>query len=131
MRAAITYVPYQDLENKQMLCDLLDTPGDYAHHVRRYSNSLTTQMVFGFRTSEHTDPKLRQLFESFGKWGELAQGASSQLLDLFPLLRSLPPFLRPNYRYAQALHREEMKLYFGHWMSTKEKLKNGTGKVRR
>jgi hypothetical protein len=63
MRAAITYVPYQDLENKQMLRDLLDEPHDFVNHIRRYSNSLTTQMVFGFRTTSNADSKLRQLFD--------------------------------------------------------------------
>ncbi|KAI8939893.1 hypothetical protein NX059_003622 [Plenodomus lindquistii] len=127
MRAAITYVPYQDLENKQMLKDLLEAPKDFVHHVRRYSNSLTTQMVYGFRTPDRNDRKLKQLFESFDHWGELASGASAQLLDLFPVLRRLPPFIRPNYRYAQNLHKIEMDLYLGHWMDTKKALKSGTG----
>jgi hypothetical protein len=42
---ARTYVPYQMLENKQMLNDLLDTPDDFLKHIRRYSNALTTTMV--------------------------------------------------------------------------------------
>ncbi|KAF2827188.1 cytochrome P450 [Ophiobolus disseminans] len=128
MRAATTYLPYQDLENKQMLVDLLDSPRNFVEHIRRYSNSLTTQMVFGFRTTSHTDSKLRQLFDCFEKWGELAAGPSSQLLDIYPVLRRLPPFLRPNYRYAQGLHKTEMELYLGHWMATKRGLENGTGK---
>lgn len=36
VQAARTYVPYQDLENKQMLNDLLDTPDDFVYHMRRY-----------------------------------------------------------------------------------------------
>lgn len=129
MRAAITYVPYQDLENKQMLRDLLDSPNDFVNHIRRYSNSLTTQMVFGFRTTSNADPKLRQLFDCFEKWGALAAGASSQLSDLYPILRRLPPVLRPNYRYAEDFHKKEMELYFGHWMETKKGLENGSGTV--
>jgi hypothetical protein len=70
-------------------------------------------------------------FQGFEKWGELAQGASAQLLDLYPIFRQLPPFLRPNYRYAQQLHKKEMELYLGHWMDTKAGLENGTGKVKR
>jgi hypothetical protein len=57
------------------------------------------------------------------------QGASSQLLDLYPILQKLPPFLRPNYNYARELHRKEMGLYLGHWMNTKEALHDGTAKV--
>jgi hypothetical protein len=63
VRAAETYVPYQDLENKNMLLGLLDQPTEFVDHLRRYSNSLTTQMVYGFRTPNIDDPKLKQLFE--------------------------------------------------------------------
>lgn len=59
------------------------------------------------------------------------QGASSQLLDLYPLLQKLPVFCRPNYNYARELHREEMSLYLSHWMNTKKGLQDGTGKVRK
>lgn len=63
IRAAVTYVPYQVLENKQMLADLVDTPHEFVNHIRRFSNSLTTQMVFGVRTHTHEDPRLQQLFK--------------------------------------------------------------------
>jgi hypothetical protein len=62
IKAAKTYVPYQDLENKNMLLDLLETPDMFIDHIRRYTNSLTTQMIFGFRTTSIHDPKLKQLF---------------------------------------------------------------------
>ena len=44
---ARSYVPYQLLENKQMLHDMLQQPDGFLEHVRRYSNALTTSMVFG------------------------------------------------------------------------------------
>ena len=62
-KAAVTYVPYQDLENKNMLLGLLDEPDQFVKHLQRYAVSLTTQMVFGFRTSAIDDPKVAQLFE--------------------------------------------------------------------
>jgi hypothetical protein len=62
VRAAVTYVPYQDLENKRMLLDFLVKPAEFVGHIRRYTNSLTTQMIFGFRTVDSNDPKLKQLF---------------------------------------------------------------------
>lgn len=149
VRAAITYVPYQDLENKRMILDILDEPAAFVDHIRRYTNSLTTQMIFGFRTVDSNDPMLKQLFhvrlscrfcigliksdnlemQGFELWGELVQGASSQLLDLYPILQNLPSFLRPNYNYARELHRNEMALYRGYWMNTKKGLEDGTGLV--
>lgn len=62
IKAARSYVPYQDLENKAMLLGFLQTPELFIQHLRRYSNSLTTQMIFGFRTTDLDDPKFKQLF---------------------------------------------------------------------
>lgn len=64
LKAAVTYVPYQDLENKQLLVGLLDEPEEFVDHLRRYSNSLSTQMIFGYRTPSKEDPDLKQLFEA-------------------------------------------------------------------
>lgn len=63
IKAARSYVPYQDLENKQMLSGFLDQPDRFIDHIRRYTNSLTTQMVFGFRTTSINDTKLIHLYE--------------------------------------------------------------------
>jgi hypothetical protein len=63
IKASISYVPYQDLENRQMLLGFLDSPGRWVDHVRRYTNALTTQMVFGFRTVSIDDKNMHTLFE--------------------------------------------------------------------
>jgi hypothetical protein len=63
VNAARTYVPYQDLENKAMLSGLLDNPGDFIEHLRRYTASITTQMTFGFRTTSLEDKRFQEAFE--------------------------------------------------------------------
>ncbi|KAK2784681.1 hypothetical protein FQN52_008909 [Onygenales sp. PD_12] len=65
INAAKSYVPYQNLENKQMLSDMLDRPELFVQHLRRYTSSLTTQMLFGVRTCAMDDPFITQLFEVF------------------------------------------------------------------
>ena len=64
IKTAVAYIPYQDLENKHMLLGLLDQPNNFVSHLRRYANSLTTQMVFGFRTLSTEDPRLLQFFKA-------------------------------------------------------------------
>jgi hypothetical protein len=66
IKAATTYVPYQDLESKQMLLGLLDQPGGFVEEIQRFTISLTTQMIYGFRTSAIGDPKVNQFFEVSG-----------------------------------------------------------------
>ena len=67
--------------------------------------------------------------QGFEKWAEVTGSAAAQVLDLFPILQKLPKALVPNYRYAEALHKEEKKLYVGHWLNAKKAIKDGTGKV--
>ncbi|EXJ79927.1 cytochrome P450 oxidoreductase [Capronia epimyces CBS 606.96] len=127
IKAAVTYVPYQDLENKMLLTGLLDSPDEFLNHIRRFSYSLATQMIFGVRCPDINDPNIQQLFWSFEHWGELAGSASAQLVDLYPILQKLPRAIAPNVRYAENLHEIEKKLYVGLWMQAKRGLENGTG----
>lgn len=62
IKVASKYVPYQDLENKFLLVDLLDSPDALFNHFRRFSYSLSTQMIFGFRCPSFDDPMLEKLF---------------------------------------------------------------------
>lgn len=141
---AATYLPYQDLENKVLLANLLDTPDDLLPHIRRASYSLSTQMIFGFRCINNQDPKLLQLFhvyrippgqgvanmlQGFDKWSALSGSASAQLADLYPALQKLPNFIAPNVRYARKLHEAEKKMYLGHWARTKQAIVDGRGLV--
>ncbi|KAK5162733.1 uncharacterized protein LTR77_011216 [Saxophila tyrrhenica] len=127
IKAAVTYVPYQDLENKVMLQGFLDDPEHFLGHLRRYTFSLSTQIVFGYRAPDTQDPNLQQLFWSFERWSKLAGSASAQLTDLFPAIQSLPRFLSPQVREAEWLHGKEKDLYVRLWMRAKRGLEAGTG----
>ncbi|RYP69934.1 hypothetical protein DL771_005794 [Monosporascus sp. 5C6A] len=128
IKAARTYVPYQDLENKAMLVGFLDQPALFIDHIRRYTNSLSTQMMFGFRTTSLDDPKLKQLYHGFEEFGKVLRAETAALVDLFPLLRYLPDFLLPLRRHAKELHKKECDLFVGHYANTKRRLKEGTAK---
>lgn len=130
VKAATSYVPYQDLESKQLLADFLTSPDLFEDHIKRYTHSQTTQIVFGFRTTTIDDPNLKQFFKSFEEVVMAALGNSAALLDLFPVLRRLPEILLPMKQRARRLHEIEEKLYRRHWLRSKERIKQGTLKVR-
>lgn len=123
---AQNYVPYQMLENKQMLYDLLDTPQDFLKHIRRYSNALTTSMVFGWRTPTYHSPAMEQLFDGFSEFAEINQTGTAALIDFFPLLRNLPDWVLPTQRKARELHKAERELYLSHWLRAKDEIRKGT-----
>ncbi|KAK2607111.1 hypothetical protein N8I77_005815 [Diaporthe amygdali] len=130
INASKGYVPYQDLESKQMLCGILDQPQLFIDHIRRFTNSLTTQMVFGFRTIDIHDEDLKKLYHCVEKWSDVMASSAAATLEVFPILRKLPDFMLPMRRYAQELHREEKILYVGHWMDTKRKILQNTAKAK-
>ncbi|KAL3459690.1 cytochrome P450 [Aspergillus heterothallicus] len=119
-----SYVPYQMLENKQMLYEFLTQPDDFLKHIRRYSNALTTTMVFGWRTPTYEDQKMKQLFDGFSEFAAINQTGAAAFIDFFPLLRKLPAFLLPTQNKARELHKHEKALYKGHWLKAKDDIRN-------
>lgn len=83
IKAAVTYVPYQDLENRFLLEGLLDSPQDLLLHLRRFTYSFSTQTIFGYRCVDIRDPNLLKLFEvrrAFPQCSVLRRGAAYGLV---------------------------------------------------
>ena len=124
--AARSYAPYQMLENKQMLYEMLEQPDRFLENIRRYSNALTTTMVFGWRTPTYEDAKMKQLFDGFSEFAAINQTGAAALIDFFPLIRKLPDFFLPTQKKAKELHKHEKQLYLNHWLTAKEAIARGT-----
>ncbi|KAK4177156.1 putative cytochrome P450 E-class, group I [Triangularia setosa] len=128
LKASKSYVPYQDLESTSMMIAVLEDPDQVLGHIRRYTNSLTTQIVYGFRTPKIDDPKLLKLYDGIEEWAAVTGAGAAAVLDVFPIFRSLPAFIRPLYRHALDLKEKTFDLYKGHWFDAKKKVQNGTAK---
>ncbi|KAK6382768.1 hypothetical protein LTS17_003437 [Exophiala oligosperma] len=120
------YVPYQMLENKQMLYQMLVQPERFLENIRRYSNALTTSLVFGWRTHSYDDEKMKQLFDGFTEFAKLNQTGTAALIDFFPWLRMLPDFALPTQKFAKDIHKKEKALYLDHWLHAKDEIKKKT-----
>ncbi|KAG9693583.1 putative cytochrome P450, partial [Aureobasidium melanogenum] len=126
VNVAKTYVPYQLLENKQMLYEMLVSPDRCLQNIRRYSNALTTTMVFGWRTPTYEDDAMKQLYEGFSEFVQINQTGTAALLDSFPLLRKLPDWMFPLQARAKEAFQKERELYVGHWLTAKKAMGAGT-----
>ena len=124
--AAKSYVPYQMLENRQVLFEMITQPDHFLQNIRRYSNALTTTMVFGWRTPTYEDEKMKQLFEGFSEFADLNQTGMAALVDFFPWMRHLPDFMLPAVKKARELHKKEKALYLSHWLKAKKDTLAGT-----
>lgn len=125
---AKSYVPYQSLESKQMLYEILESPHNFLSSMQRYSNSLTAQMIFGRRTISNDDPKMKLLFESLDRYVNLLQAGTTALADFFPPLRFLPSTLLPTKKLAREIYKEQKELYGGLWHDVKDAVYAGTAK---
>ncbi|KAK3312995.1 cytochrome P450 [Apodospora peruviana] len=128
MKASKSYEPYQDLESKAMLAAVLDEPHLLFDHIRRYTNSLSTQIMLGFRTIKPNDPRLLRLYEGLEKWSSVTGAQSAALLDVFPAFRLLPTFMVPLYNYALEVREFVSSFFMSHWLEAKKKVEDGTAK---
>lgn len=127
---AKSYVPYQDLESKMLLDSILRSPGLWTEHIRQFTNSITTQLLFGFRTSDENDPKRDALYRLVEDMSELVGSTAGAILEVYPLARNLPGILLPSSRQARKLYEGERSLFGGLWLQAKRAVLDGTSKVR-
>lgn len=122
-------MPYQGLEAKRLLGGFLDEPELWVDHVRRFTTSIVTQLVYGVRTASIEDPKLKHLYDVIDDFVPTVGSSGSALLDLYPILRKLPDSMLPAKRKAKIQHANERDLFLGHWTECKQRINNKTAMV--
>ncbi|KAK5412216.1 hypothetical protein LTR20_007214 [Exophiala xenobiotica] len=124
IKTAVEYIPYQELELRQMLADMVKRPDKYHDHVRRYSTSLVTSITFGWRSLAFNDPDVKAIYDGFEEFAVASQ-VSASMLDYFPILRNLPDFMNPSKKRGKELHKEEIALYKHYMLRVKERKEKG------
>ncbi|POS69406.1 cytochrome P450 [Diaporthe helianthi] len=119
-KAALAFTPYQLLESRQMLVDILDNPSEHQKHIQRYANSVSCQMVYGFRTTTWSDPRLQSVISIFNEVCDLAVTIPARLMDCYPILQKLPKSLLPVCREALDLDRRCIEVFMERWMTAKK-----------
>lgn len=106
---AARYIPYQDLETKQLLVDLLAQPSQFEDLITRTTLSIATSMSYGFRVLDAKSKVMQELFTN--THGFFVMVNSSKLLDWYPQLRpivsALPSFVYPMARKAKQIFYRE------------------------
>jgi hypothetical protein len=95
-RASNAYIPFQELETRQMLFDIMKatSPGDNkginCHgHMERTTASIIYSLLYGHRVWSADDPILINCHEVNHEFDQLAQ-VGKYLVDSFPVLNDLP-----------------------------------------
>ncbi len=109
-----------------MLVDMIDNPAEHKKHIERYSNGIASQMVYGFRTAEWSDPKLENLLSVFSDVCELALTIPARLMDCYPILQKIPSRLLPVCRKAMDLERRSTSFFMSHWLEGARRVRDGS-----
>ncbi|KAG9526284.1 cytochrome P450, partial [Aureobasidium melanogenum] len=126
IKAARNYDPYQEMERKQMLDEILINPNDVFSSLQRYTTSLTATLLYGWRSSSTADPRLHKLDNELAALQAALGTTAAALLDAFPIMRFLPDSLLPvKKRVHRALHMGH-DVHMENWYAVKENIKNGT-----
>lgn len=91
-RSMDVFMPFQDLESKNLIWDYLETPDRWWAANGRFANSVIMSVVFG-RRSLLDDPDVVELFETVELFLENQQ-PGVHLVDGFPVLEKLPEKLQ-------------------------------------
>jgi len=126
INAVKNYDPYQELERKQMLDEMLTNPDDFFSSLQRFTTSLTAILLFGWRAPSGADPKLLKLDHEFAALQAALGTAAAALLDAFPILRFLPDALLPVKGRVRLALQMGHEVHMENWYAVKENLKNGT-----
>lgn len=73
-------------------------------------------MVYGFRTTAWSDPKLQSVISIFSDVCNLATTIPARLMDCYPILQKVPSHLLPVCRQAIDLDRRCMSVFLGRWL---------------
>lgn len=114
-RAARAYLPFQDLESKQLLFDLLkdaDRPISCHDHMERMTASIIYSLFYGHRVRTAADHILLQAHAVNHEFDQLAQ-VGKYLVDSFPVLNKLPGFLAPWKAEAASHWQRQRALHVG------------------
>ncbi|EOD43911.1 putative cytochrome p450 protein [Neofusicoccum parvum UCRNP2] len=91
--AEANFVPYQNLEARQLLHDYLEAPAQFYRANQRFANSVILSVVFG-RRARLDDPELQELFESVEGLLEILFDPFKGICDSLPWLARLPECLQ-------------------------------------
>ncbi|KAI8958464.1 putative cytochrome P450 [Daldinia sp. FL1419] len=117
-KAASTYIPFQALESKQLLLDLLQSGGgsgtDCRPHFERTAASTLLALFYGFRLETAEDPALLAEISLTEDFSEFVQ-AGAHIVDTFPILNNLPSFLAPWKAKAESHWARQRALHIGNF----------------
>ncbi|KAL2845876.1 cytochrome P450 [Aspergillus pseudoustus] len=121
--AAKQYLPYQELETRQLLFDLLRAPTEWRDHIERYSNSVAMTMVNGRRIIDAADPRVKETIQDLYDLAET--GVRGAFLDSWPFLWKLPEWMFPVRKQARKIATKHREFIWRNYSDVAERTSQG------
>ncbi|OAL50319.1 putative cytochrome P450 [Pyrenochaeta sp. DS3sAY3a] len=121
-----TYIPYQTLDSLQLLNDMVDSPEKFSNHLQRYTTSIASTVLYGWRTPSIDTGYVKDLISWMDRTSEVA---NLQLVDFYHFLRPLyhwmPDWMSTYKQKLAFLRNLENRLFFSLLDDAKTKLNSG------
>jgi cytochrome P450 len=124
IKNASTFAPFQDLESRQMLWEIMVKPEEWFFANQRFANSVVMSVVFGKRVLTRDDPQLEGLFSTSLEF-ILAQQIGANWVDTMYFLTYLPKSLQWWRKRGSAGHERVVKVYQNEMDDLKQRMAEG------
>ncbi|RTE70058.1 hypothetical protein BHE90_015554 [Fusarium euwallaceae] len=126
VKSADRYLPYQAFDSLQLINDLAVRPEGWVQHVQRYTASISTALLYGWRTPATDTGYVKDLLE----WMDVtSEAANFQLVDFYaflrPLYHFLPYWMLPSKRKLRNLQNLENRVFTQLLNRAKERIESG------
>ncbi|KAI5227498.1 cytochrome P450, partial [Aureobasidium subglaciale] len=125
IKAVKNYDPYQELERKQMLNEMLTSPDDFFLSLQRYTTSLAATLLFGWRASSNKDERIHKLDQELGALQSALGTGAAALLDAFPAIGMLPEAILPIKKRVHRALQIGHKVHMENWHAVKKNMDSG------
>lgn len=124
IKNAPTFAPFQDIESKQLVYDVLQKPDLWWKANQRFANSVIMSVVFGKRIPDREEGNIEELFNTSQEFiAALQPGAN--LVDTFYVLDKLPGPLKWWTARGKVAFRRLLKCYGTEVDDLKKRVKEG------
>ncbi|BDD59925.1 hypothetical protein MAP00_005095 [Monascus purpureus] len=121
--AAKQYLPYQELETRQLLFDLLQAPNEWRDHIERYSNSVAMTMVNSRRIVSSADARVKETIQDLYDLSET--GVRGAFLDSWPFLWKIPQWFFPVCKRAREIAAKHRDLIWRNYSDVQDRTVKG------
>ncbi|KAJ7444582.1 cytochrome P450 [Mycena galericulata] len=124
-QAAARHLPIQQTEATQLLHDILERPQSFYTHIRRYSNSVISSVLYGQRSPRYESPEIVAYFDYEHEFERLIEPGATPPVDMIPLLKLVPERWAKWKRDARRVRNKQRAVYFGFLDRMKKRLQSG------